>query len=74
MRNHDKGGMQTSGVKCSIICPKCSKDAARMTTGEGEIAYMHYTKMGCMWHVQSLSTGEWHREKTRKETTKHEGN
>lgn len=44
-----------------------------MTTGEGEIAYMHYTKMGCMWHVQSLSTGEWHREKTRKETTKHEG-
>ena len=54
----DKGGMQTSGLHNSIICPHCDKPSARKENREGIEAYMHYTKTGVLWHMQ-LPDGEW---------------
>jgi len=53
MKNNGKGGMQTAGANCSIICPKCGKPAARFDRFGfmGAESYMHFTKNGAVWHV-----------------------
>lgn len=57
MRNSGKGGMQTSGVAYSIICPVCGKPTARKEQTSGATRYMLFTKRGCVWHEHRDSTG-----------------
>ena len=58
MRNNGKGGMQTSGAHCSIICPKCGKPAARMERTKSEERYLHFTKKGSVWHITKTDDGK----------------
>lgn len=52
-----KGGMQTAGLHCSIICPKCGKPAARMEETQDRRRYMHFTKRGSVWHTVQRGIG-----------------
>lgn len=45
------GGMQTSGLKYAIMCPRCNKPAFRMEKTGFEEIFFHFTKKGFTKHV-----------------------
>ena len=56
MRNNGVGGMRTTGLHYSIICPKCNRPAARKEIGETSDRYLHFTTSGSVWHEVKRDT------------------
>lgn len=61
MRNNGKGGMQTTSIYNSILCPLCHKPAATAKFGL-TCTYMHFTKKGVIYHIKNTD-GTWTRKR-----------
>lgn len=56
-RTNGNGGMQTSAVHNTLICPKCNKPAFRKESGKSFETWLHFAKNGTVAHT--LVDGEW---------------
>lgn len=62
MRNNGKGGgMCSSAVHATLICPLCNKSAFRVDRAE-VVIYSHFTDKGTMQHIDNLD-GTWSRKR-----------
>ena len=61
MKRPDKSSLWPQPQYCSIICPKCSRPAARLAYDPPVARYLHYTRSRAYWHTVILHrhyTGE----------------